>query len=67
MPFLMIYGQELPKQVKADMAAEMTDAIARHYKVPPTMVSVFFVPLGPQDAFHAGAPLRDEGVDEDRS
>lgn len=63
MPFLMIYGPELLNETKSAIACDMTAAISNHYKVPPSMVSVFFVPLGQQDAFHAGKPIQDEGGD----
>ena len=65
MPFLMIYGQDLPNETKAAMASEMTESIATHYKVPASMVSVFFVPLGQEDAYQAGKPVQD-GTGHDR-
>jgi len=69
MPFLMIYGGELPVKMKAAMAKDMTRSLAEHYQVPDSMVSVFFVPLGPEDAFQAGNPVDDrpnpEGVRDD--
>lgn len=69
MPFLMIYGGELPVKTKAAIAKDMTQSLAQHYQVPDNMVSVFFVPLGPEDAFQAGNPVHDqpepEGVRDD--
>jgi len=57
MPLLMIYGAEMPEETKAAMAKDATASVAKHYQVPETMVSVFFVPLSKQDAFHAGKPI----------
>jgi phenylpyruvate tautomerase PptA (4-oxalocrotonate tautomerase family) len=56
MPLLMVYGPDISADRKAELARDMTARIAERYRVPTSMVSIFFVPLGPDDAFHDGKP-----------
>jgi len=56
MPLVTIYASDLSADKKKTIASEVTEMMSQNYEVPAEMISVYFIPLGSEDAFDAGAP-----------
>ena len=60
MPSIHVYAYERSVEKKRKLVKDVTDAVCRHYDVPPEIVTVYIFDIDRRNAAHGGVLASDE-------